>query len=193
MSKKIDLSSKLDFSPIDLTAPDTVVEEYLSQLPEQTQGIILGKIESYDGPIQSYTRKGLASSLSFEIATGDKHIDIQEDLGASGLTTNKFECYIYTPVYDHYKYRMFFMQYGIANYPMKLVLEESIAKSISSTDSEAYIYKCDTREELEAMIEAIFSCKRVITIMQEIIRIYQAKKDEKDSLSDHAKTEPEEE
>ena len=44
MSKKLNLSGMLDFTEIDLTAPDKVVEEILAQLPEDTPSIIFGSI-----------------------------------------------------------------------------------------------------------------------------------------------------
>ena len=55
MSKKLNLSGMLDFTEIDLTAPDKVVEEILAQLPEDTQSIIFGSIVAYDGQVTSYT------------------------------------------------------------------------------------------------------------------------------------------
>lgn len=176
MDNKFDFSNLLDFTETDLTAPDKVIEEYLSELPSVTNNIISGKIEPYNGPIYSYTQKGL-SAITAALGNVDKRIDIQDSLGASGETVQKFECYIYTPVYEHYRYRLFFMKYGVAHYPATLVLEESIARSVSLSNS-SYIYECDNRSELEQLIEDIFTSKRVINVMQEIIRIHQAKKDE---------------
>lgn len=39
MSKTLNLAGMLDFSEVDLTAPDKVIEEILEQLPEDTQNI----------------------------------------------------------------------------------------------------------------------------------------------------------
>ena len=44
MSVTLDFSGKLDFSEIDLTAPNKVVEEILKQLPDSTHGIVSGAI-----------------------------------------------------------------------------------------------------------------------------------------------------
>lgn len=176
MDKKLNLTTRLNFSEIDLTAPDKVVAEIFEQLPEETNGIILGAVKLYDGHIFSYTKRGL-SSISIALgATEDKEIDIQDSLGKFGEETCKFECYLYTPEYPKYKYRMFFMRYDIANYPVKLVLEESIANSISGNSS-GYIYSCKSRAELEELVTKILTSKRAIDIMQELIRINQAKKD----------------
>lgn len=184
---ELNLSTKLDFSEKDLTAPDIVINSILSDLPNETNDIIYGKIESYNGHIFSYTQKGL-SSISFSLGTADKTIDVQDSLGASGETNKTFECYIYTPVYNHYKYRLFFIRYGIAHYPVTIVLEDSISRSISPSNSN-YIYKCNDRGELEELVESILTSKRVLNVMQEIITINQAKKDELQEITEDDESE----
>lgn len=73
------------------------------------------------------------------------------------------------------------MQYDIANYPVNVILDESVAESISDANR-GYVYRCNTREELENLIYNIFSSKRIITVMQELIRINQAKKAAKNDV-----------
>lgn len=175
MDKKLNLNERLDFSDIDLTAPDKVIEDILSQLPGETNGIILGEIKEYDGYVTSYTKPGF-SSITTVLGAADKEVNIQNDLGKLGQETHKFECVLYTPQYDKYKYRMFFIKYGIANYPVNIILEESVAKSVSGTNS-GYILTCNTRTELEELIINILTSKKIISVMQEIIRISQAKRD----------------
>lgn len=188
MDKKFNFGEKLDFNDIDLTAPDKVIEMILSQLPEATNGIILGKIQHYDGHVFSYKRISL-SGIADALGPSEKTVDIQNDLGKIGQETHKFECFLYTPEYESYKYRVFFVKYDIAHYPVQIILDESIAKSISDSSS-GYIYTCNSREELETLTYNVFNSKRVITVMQELIRINQAKKAEKDNLevNDSVKT-----
>lgn len=176
MSNKLNLGGKLDFTDIDLTAPEVVINELLEELPVETNGLICGKIQSYSGHIMSYTiSNGMSSlALAFGNAT-DRKVDIQSDLGEIGTETHKFECYLYTPEYEKYHYRMFFVKYNVSNYPVEVVLEESIAKSISGT-SGGYIYTCNTRNELEELVVNILTSKRIITVMQELIRVNQSKK-----------------
>lgn len=173
MENKLNLNDKLDFSEIDLTAPEKVVEQFAYQLSEETNGIVLGEIKAYDGHVTSYVKKGF-SSISLALGNSDKEMDIQADLGGLGMETHKFECYIYTPEYPKYKYRVFFMKYNIANYPVNLILEESVANSISN--GSGYIFKCDDRESLENLLFRIFTSKKLISIMQELIIINQSKK-----------------
>lgn len=174
MAKKLNITERLDFSDIDLTAPEKVVEEVLAQVSEETNGIILGKISSYSGHVMSYTQTGL-SSLAAAIGTADKEINIQKDLGKIGQESHKFECCLYTPEYEKYKYRVFFVKYDVANYPVNVILEESVARSVSGTNS-GYVFTCNTKDELEDLIIKIFTSKKLISVMQELVRINQSKK-----------------
>ncbi len=177
MSNKLNLSSKLDFTDIDMTAPDKAVEEILIQLPQETNGIICGNIVSYDGPVNSYTitKASLASALG--TITTEQYVDIQKSLGKDGEEERKFECFLYTSGYTKYKYRMFFMKYGIANYPVQFTLEESIARSIFENNAN-YIVTCNRREEVDNLLVNILTSKKVLEVMQELIRIYQSKKND---------------
>ena len=182
MNKKLNISSKLDFSKMDLTAPDKIIEEVLLELPDETQGIILGSIIKYDGYVTSYTtRKPTMAELVGSVST-EKRVDIQESLGTKGEEDKKFECFLYTSLYKNYKYRLFFMKYGIANYPVQFTLEESIAEDIYGKNS-GYIISCHKREEVEDLIYKILTSKKVISVMQELIRIYQSKESDASFVS----------
>ena len=61
MDSKLNLKGKLDFSEIDLTAPEKVIKEVLSALPGETNEIVFGEIIKYDGPVKSYTKTGFAN------------------------------------------------------------------------------------------------------------------------------------
>ena len=181
MDKKFSFREKLDFNDIDLTAPDKVIEEILSQLSKETNGIIIGKIQSYSGPVFSY-EQGVFSEIAEAMqSVVSKSIDIQDYLGEIGEEVHQFECFLYTPEYDTYKYRVFFVKYDIANYPVDIILDESVARSISGLKS-GYVHKCNTREDLENLVYDIFNSKRIVTVMQQLIRINQSKKIEKASL-----------
>lgn len=176
MDKKFDFSTKLDFDDIDLTAPNLVVEEIASQIAESTNNIIHGIIAPYTGHVFSYKQKGF-SGLTAALGTADKKIDIQTTLGRQGEEQHKFEFYLQTPSYKSYKFRVCYIQHGISNYPATVVLEQSIANSIFSDGNANYIVKCIDRLALEDLIERVIFSKPVISVMQELIRINQIKKD----------------
>ena len=190
MAKKLNITEKLDFNDIDLTAPEKVIEEVLTQVSEETNGIVLGKIASYSGHVMSYTQTGL-SSIAAAIGSMDKEIDIQKDLGKIGQESHKFECYLYTPEYEKYKYRVFFVKYDVANYPVSVILEESVARSVAGTNT-GYIFTCNTKDELEDLIIKIFTSKKLISVMQELVRINQSKKASKADEENATKSDGEE-
>lgn len=177
--KKINLSEKLNFDKIDLTAPEVVISEILSQIPEQTNNIVLGDIKNYDGHVKSYKEwrtnsfNLLSGSMKPEMVT----VDIQNSLGATYDESNKFECFLYTDVFPNYKYRLFFVQYCLAKYPVELIVEHSVAESLSIYGKDN-IFTCNNREELEELVCEILNCKKTISVMQEIIRIAQVKEQE---------------
>ncbi|MCD8188989.1 MAG: hypothetical protein LUD78_01985 [Clostridiales bacterium] len=170
MSKKLDLTDKLDFSEIDLTAPNKVVEGILAQLSEETRGMVSGEIVEYHGPVVSYINpRGRVTGTVFS----ESKVDIQKSLGILGGEYRKYECVLYSAGYDKYKYRLFFMKYSVAAYPVQLTVEESIARSIQDGSSN-YIFTCNNREEMEDLVIKILNSGRVVNVMQEFIRIYQA-------------------
>ena len=175
MNKKLNLTGMLDFCEMDLTAPNKVVEEILQQVPEDTNNIIFGCIDEYYGHVTSYTTVKASLAEAIGSITTEKRVDIQDDLGKQGEEEQKYECFLYTSAYDDYKYRMFFMKYGIAHYPVQFTLEESIARSIQGMNS-SYIVTCNNREEVEELVLKILTSKKVLSVMQELIRVYQAKK-----------------
>jgi len=179
MNKKLNFAGLLDFSEKDLTAPNKVVEELLAELPEATQSVIFGSIVEYSGPVTSYKTKSPSAALVGLLgeAATETHVDIQDSLGKHGEENHKFECFLYTSAYTKYKYRMFFMKYGIAHYPVQFTLEESIARSIQGANAN-YIVTCNTREEVEELLLKILGSKKILGVMQELIRISQAKKGE---------------
>ena len=186
MEKKLNISEKLDFNDIDLTAPEKVITEILTQVTQETKGIIRGDIVVYSGHVMPYIKANFSSLAA--VIRSDEEVDIQNDLGKIGQETHKFECYLYTPEYDKYKYRVFFVKYDTSNYPVNIILEESVARSISGSNS-GYIMTCSTREELEELVYKIFNSKKLISVMQELIRINQSKKELKneDILNEDAK------
>lgn len=172
MDKKLDITNKLDFNDIDLTAPNDVVQQIIKELSSVTNNIVHGKIKEYDGHVVSYTKPGL-SGIAEALGTVSTRVDIQEDLGRSGIEEYKYEFYLFTPKHKYYKFRVCFLRYYTGNYPVTITLEENVAKSISSNN----IIKCNSRVQLEETIYKILNSKYVIEIMQEIIRLYQISKD----------------
>ena len=173
MGINFDFSDKLDFADIDLTPPEKVIEEIAAQFEQATKGLVCVRIEGYDGHIFSYKQSfaGIANML----ADKTKDYDIQNDLGKLGEETHKYEVCLYTPLYENYKFRVFFLKYGVASYPVTLVLEQSVAKSIKSSN---YILSRDDRTGLECLVEKILNSDAVLEIVQEMIRVNQIRREQ---------------
>lgn len=191
MSIELNLDGKLDFSEIDLTAPNIVIEEILSQLPKETNNLVLGEISSYSGHVTSYRKKGL-SSIALSLGQLDEEYDIQDDLGKIGAEIFKYECNLYPAEYEEYRYRIFFIKFNDSNYPATVVVEESIARSLPDFGT-GYIFTCNTRNDLEKLVVNILTSKRVVSVMQELIRVNQAKKALKTADTEDATVESESE
>lgn len=158
------LSDKLDFSEIDLTPADEVITQILSELPNITHDIVLGKVKPYSGNVESYhyyTDTSALAALAKQLnnVKEERFYNIQQDLGKQGEEFKTFECFLYTPEYTNYKYRLFFMRYGIAKYPVQFTIEESIANTSSVLNSKN-IHYCNTREDVEKLSQQSWHRKR---------------------------------
>lgn len=185
--EKLDLSSKLNFDKSDLTAPTTIIKEMAEQIERETYGIIKGVVDEYRGSIVSYKTSisfsGLQAALFGSESTEN---DIQKLLGKQGENLSKYEFYLNTPVLTQYRYRICFIQHGIANYPVDVVLEQSIADEVNKRGANSnsnYNYTCYNSKEFEELIIKVIYSKKVIRIMQELINIYQIHKQD-DSVDD---------
>lgn len=168
MKYDFDLEGKLNFDDVEITSPDKVISEIGQQLTEATKGFIKGEVREYDGFIESYDQLSAFASIAATLGTSVVRKDIQEKLGAINFESFKFEFFLTTPKLDSYKYRILFFEYGIGNYPVKLVLEQGIADEIFGEDAN-YVIEYATKEELENVISNILKSKKVIKIMQDLI------------------------
>lgn len=162
----LNIKDQFDFTNIDYVVPDVVIKELSDQLESITNGYVVGHVEPYDGPIESYPINGFAA-ISAALAP-DKEYNIQDSLGKTGYDVHKFEFYITSTQLPNYQFRVLFFEYGIGGYPVKIVLEEGIAYEINTKDS-GYTFIIGDRVHLEDTINKIMSSKRVIKIIQELI------------------------
>jgi hypothetical protein len=171
MTNKFNFDGKIDFNDVDLTSPKIVVETLIKDLSEATNNIVEGKIEEYNGPIHSYTDNGI-NAIKVALGNVSRHVNIQEKLGEISNSNEKYEFYLKTPLYEHYKFRVCFIKYGVGNYPVEVVLEQGIVNDMYGYD-EDYVLECNNKSEFEELIINILNSDRIIKIMQELVRIHQ--------------------
>ena len=182
---KLDFSNDLDFDNYDLKPAKQIVEEFIVELKKATKDKIIGVITDYNGAIEPYKKvvtkmpmsglSAFASAFSSSLQPQEEivEVDIQQNLGKTGDTLQTYEFYITTPAYEQYQYRICFLQHGVANYPVKVVLEQSIADEINKKGlNSTCIYPCCSPSELENLLLDIIYSRTLKTIMQELINIY---------------------
>lgn len=168
MSEKLDIKSKLKFDVADLASPDTVIAGIGNQLESATNGIVKGIVNSYDGPIESYSTFSGMASLVAALGTSQRH-DIQNDLGEIAYEPFKFEFYLTSPKLPNYKFRVMFFEYGLGSYPVKIVLEQGLADEIFKQEDANYIFEVQTKDELENKVASILASERAIKVLQGLI------------------------
>jgi hypothetical protein len=167
MSNEIKLEEFLSFDDVDRSAPEKVVSEMCDELKSQTRDYIQGVVQPYNGYIESYKKEGISSiTMAWSL---DKKVDIQSDLGKVGYEKHKFEFYLSATALPKYIFRLMFFSYGIGGYPVKIVLEQSIADEIFQRDNGNYIIECKSKDDLKSTIIRVLNSKRVVRIVQELI------------------------
>ena len=96
-------------------------------------------------------------------------IDIQDKLGVIEETSFKYEMYLTANQIENYKYRVMFVGYGIAGYPVKVVLEQDIADELNNKEDSGYIYTIDSKTEFEELLVSVFNSKTMQKIIQNLI------------------------
>ena len=131
------LKTDYNFSAVDSVMPDIVMSDICNELEKITKGFVVANVRKYDGKIESYDTMGAMAALAASLQTSMR-VDIQDKLGVIEETSFKYEMYLTANQIENYKYRVMFVGYGIAGYPVKVVLEQDIAggESYRSGDSE---------------------------------------------------------
>lgn len=169
MSNGLNFADKLKFDNIDTVTPDKVILEIIEQLKTITHGLVIGKVEPYDGHIFSYKRESSMLAVARALGTSGEMVDIQNDLGEIGYKSYKYEFYVTSALVDTYKYRVMFIKYGVGNYPVKIVLSQGIANELSYSDNADFIFEYDNRDEFENFIYNVLNSEKMISVLQELI------------------------
>ena len=166
--EKLELRKKLNFDKKEIHTPSLVFNEFCNQIKDDTNGYIQGISTGYDGFIESYSVRGALANLGASLALSMEK-DIQDELGVQGNKTYKYEFYISSPLVDGYRFRICFYEYGIAGYPVKIVLEQGIADEISKIEDGGYIIEVNDEEKLKELLTLVLNSRRVLHIMQELV------------------------
>lgn len=161
----------------DKYTPEKVIENFLDQVKEATQGYVIGKIIPYDGPIQSYKKNIGLSAVTTTFK--ETIVDIQEKLGEQDDEKHRYEVFLTAKNLEHYKYRMMFVNYGAIAYPVTIVLSEALSEEYCGKRTDTFLI--GSMSELESMMETVINSPILVTLIQNLINESLRKEYQKDS------------
>lgn len=153
------------FELLDKYPPEVVIKNVIQQIEEATKGYVIGNVKKYDGPVCSYTKNTGLSSL--QTALEPVKVDIQNDLGAQGVDSNKFEVFLTAKRLEHYRYRMMFVEYGSVAYPVTIVMNEALA--IHYSGRREFKFEVKSMKDLEDMLDTIINSEMLVSLIQSLI------------------------
>jgi len=160
------MSSLFDFTPEnneELKQPKDIVKEQCDELAKLTHDYVIGKIEPYDGPIRNHP-----SHLSVSLAASlTQSFNVQNELGDISENRFTYEFFISSKYTPNFKYRVFFLDYGIPCYPLEMVLDETIAKQINMD----YNVICNNEEELSALLKRVLNSDKMKDVINSLFTI----------------------
>lgn len=148
---------------LDKYPPNIVIEESLKQIEEATKGYVIGHIAKYDGTITLYTKPSRLSTL----ISGEKFVDIQNELEEQEKEQNKFEVFLTVKGLEYYKYRMMFVEYGMISYPASIIMEEELAVEYCGIRKTSFVI--NSMNEFKNMIDSVINFDRMILLIQNLI------------------------
>ena len=106
-----------------------------------------------------------------EIAAAGQFQDLKQffhvfqiEIGEGSVT---FEFFITSVATPNYKYRVMFVEYGIAFFPVYLTLDESIALELGAEES----MECANQEEFEKILEKILNSEKIEKVINNLLTI----------------------
>ena len=162
------LNADYDFNVADSVMPNIVMSDICNELEKITRGFVVANVREYEGRIESYDTMGAMAALASSLQS-TLYVDIQDKLGTIEEKSFKYELFLTASQIENYKYRVLFMKYGIAGYPVKVVLEQDIADELNNEENSGYIYTLDSKDEFENLLVKIFNSKTIQKIVQNLI------------------------
>lgn len=163
-----------DYTVTDIVSVIDILSEQCDAINKMTDGIIIGRISKYDGPIDSYSiayTSVLAEAISKNIMA--ESFNVQDQLGEIPRQSYfTYEFFITSRDTPDYKYRVLFLQYGLGMYPVKVVLDDDIAKEIAINETEII----ENPENFLDYITKILNSDKVTSVIISLLNIHKYQK-----------------
>lgn len=148
--------------------PMGILKEQCTKLNEITEGTIIARVIEYEGVV--YSREGTLVPLIGKDFLNVNGVDIQNSLGDIGAKF-KYEFFISSTNTSNYKYRAFFLVYGLSMYPLDVILDMDIAQEIqeqrSIEDSEVFV--CQDEEEYVNLLSEILNSEKITNVINSLL------------------------
>ena len=184
MLKEADFTFGKDQDP---TVADLILK-YINLLPQVTNNYVVGTLELYDGPIFSHKKTVGAVAALAAITEKEVKVDIQDSLGLQSNTGDvQLKVTLRATKLNNYSYVLMYSKNGIAEYPVTVVLDDSISQELNKeiySKQYGYIYHFDDSVAFDCFLDSVFSSKRLISVIQEIITGSEIHGVDKESESD---------
>ncbi|MCL1803916.1 MAG: hypothetical protein FWG30_09865 [Eubacteriaceae bacterium] len=151
----------------DVNYPDEILRAQCSYLYEITNGKVIGKVQSYNGPISSSISKSLISTFTELVPIEGIEAEIQDSLGNVSKSDFTYEFFITSISTPNYKYRVLFIHYELPFYPVSVVLDEGICSELGLAQS----FLCKSQEEFEDALERILNSSKLESIISSLLMI----------------------
>jgi len=153
----------------DAITPEDIVSAQCRYLEDMTHGSIIARVSSYYGDIPSfYNESGSRdTAMKLKLLYTEIHAEKQDGLRGAPDDGFTFEFFITSVSTPNYKYRVFFIRYGIPFYPVSIILDEAIASELGFEQS----FNCDSQEIFESILSQILGSKKVESVISALLAI----------------------
>ena len=154
---------------------ELIEKHFISVIKDRSHDYLFAEIKEYKGKIISYETTESSIGVLSTMVRQEKKVyhDIQNELGDINKEYCTFEVYIGSKYYENYKYRVMFIQYGLAGYPVKVVLADAISRDVIMSEimDKPYIYQIKDMDMMNDLICKVLESKSFHSVMQEAINI----------------------
>lgn len=158
---------KNNFKNKEVKFPNEIAIEYCNPLYELTSKLVIAKVEKYEKNIEEMTRVSpiIAIPTSNLLLKSTNAEDYLGEISGSGKFT--YELYLTGSNTPKYKYRFCFIENGVYPYPVRIIVDNDIAKELE-IDTRVV---CDNENEYKNIMIKILNSKKMNEVIEGLMTI----------------------
>lgn len=165
------MKNLFEFQPTEqeeIMLPKEIIEYQCNELATMTNQLILGKVNEYDEPISNYMTIGLEGiSRSLSESFKSQSVDVQTKLGELQKSEFTYEFFLTSKYMPNFMYRIMFIRYGISVYPVRVVLDETIATQIGVLSDSKY----ENEEEFTTLLSLVLNSDKIKKVIGDLYNV----------------------